>query len=114
MLLDIHRDEVTEDTKFHTRKIVLTLAKNNPHYEANKKFVDYLLKNIQSSKEVEKNVEPEILTYDKGKLCFNQDLSNNSVLIELGNSMSSDSDIQDCVNAIVSAVKNIQKEQLTN
>jgi bla regulator protein BlaR1 len=112
MLLDIHRDEVTKDTKFHTRKIVLTLAKSNPHYEANKKFVDQLLTNIQNSKEVEKHVESEISTYTRGKLFFNQDLSNNSVLIELGNSASSDRDIQDCVNAIVLAVKNIQNEKL--
>ena len=47
--------------------------------------------------------------YTNGISYFNQDLSNNSVLIEIGNNMSSDSDIEDCVNALVSALKNTQK-----
>lgn len=105
ILLDIHRDEVTENTKSDTRKILFALTKNNPHYEANKKFVDLLLENIKNSNQV----EAKILSYNNGKSYFNQDLSNNSALIEIGNNMSSDSDIEDCVNALVSALKNIQK-----
>jgi Antirepressor regulating drug resistance, predicted signal transduction N-terminal membrane component len=104
ILLDIHRNEADNQTKYDTRKILFQLAKNNPHYEENKKFAECLLEHIKTSKEV----ETEIYSYNNGKLCFNQDLSNNSVLIEIGNSMSSDTDIESCVNAIVQALKNSQ------
>lgn len=109
ILLDLHRDVVEENTTSGAKKMLFALAKNNPHYEENRKFADRLLENIENSKEVQNNVETEIITYNKGRLCFNQDLSNNSVLIELGNNMSSDSDVQACVNTLVSALKNMQK-----
>jgi bla regulator protein BlaR1 len=104
ILLDIHRD-VTENTNSDTRKILFTLAKSNPHYELNKKFVDRLLENIKNSSQV----KSEISFYNTGVSYFDQDLSNNSALIEIGNNMSSDSDIEDCVNALVSALNNIQE-----
>lgn len=104
ILLDIHRD-ITENTKSDTRKILFVLAKSNPHYEANKKFVDRLLENTKNSSQV----KSDILFYNTGIAYFNQDLSNNSTLINIGNNMSSDSDIEDCVNALVSALKNTQK-----
>jgi len=103
ILLDIHRNELDNQTKYDTRKILFQLAKNNPHYEENKKFAESLLEYINS-----KEVETEIYSYNNGKLCFNQDLSNNSVLIEIGNSMSSDTDIESYVNVIVQALKNSQ------
>ncbi|GAA0177476.1 hypothetical protein SH2C18_07020 [Clostridium sediminicola] len=104
ILLDVHRD-VTEKTNSDTRKILFVLAKKSPHYEANKKFIDSLLENIKTSN----RVESEVFFYETGVSYFNQDLSKNSTLIEIGNNMSSDSDIEDCVNALVSALKSIQK-----
>lgn len=103
ILLDIHRD-VTDNSKSDTKKILFILAKNNPHYEWNKKFVDSLLENIKNSS----GVKPEIFFFETGTSYFNQDLSKNSVIIEVGNNNSSNSDIEECVNAIVSALKNIQ------
>ncbi|MBK1812189.1 stage II sporulation protein P [Clostridium sp. YIM B02505] len=105
ILLDIHRD-ITDNTKADTKEIVFTLAKSNPHYEANKKFVDCLFKNIKNSREVKSSMS----IYNNQPSYFNQDLSNNSVLIEIGNNMSSDSDIEACVNALVSALKDIQED----
>ncbi|MCB2291023.1 stage II sporulation protein P [Clostridium sp. CS001] len=104
ILIDIHRD-LSDNTKHDSRKILFTLAKKNPHYEANKKFVGGLLENIKNSNQV----KSDISFYDTGLAYFNQDLSNSSTLIELGNNMSSDSDIEACVNSLVSALKNIQK-----
>ena len=104
ILLDIHRD-ITEKSKSNTRKIVFVSTKKNPRYKSNKKFVDSLLGNIKNSHKVESG----ILFYKFGIAYFNQDLSNNSTCIELGNNMSSDSDIEACVNVLVSALKNTQK-----
>lgn len=104
ILLDIHRD-ITGNTKADTRKILFILAENNPHYEENKKFVYNLLNNIKKSEKV----KSDILLYKNGISYFNQDLSNNSVVINIGNDMSSDSDIEECINALVSALRNTQK-----
>lgn len=100
ILLDMHRDAVY-GTQCDTRKITVVLAKNNPYYEKNKEFAEGLLQNINNSNEI----KSEIISYNRGKLCFNQDLSKNSLLINLGNDMSNDSDIEACVNALVSALK---------
>ncbi|MCY6372151.1 stage II sporulation protein P [Clostridium ganghwense] len=102
ILLDIHRD-TTENPKSDTKKIQLILAKGNPHYKENKKFADLLLAELRKSTEVKSDIfefNGEVLSY------FNQDLSNNSMLIEIGNDMSSDSDIEECINVLVSALKN--------
>ncbi|MBW9149138.1 stage II sporulation protein P [Clostridium sp. CM028] len=104
ILLDIHSN-VIENEKSDTRKMLFVLAKSSPHYKANKKFVDSLLGNIKNSKDV----KSEINFYQFGVSYFNQDLSNNSTLVEFGNNISSDSDIETCVNALVSALKNTQK-----
>lgn len=55
------------------------------------------------------NVKTAIYYYDYGILYYNQDLSNKSVLVEIGNDWPNDKDIEDCVNALVSALKNIAK-----
>lgn len=105
ILLDIHRD-ISDNTKSDARKMIFVIAKNNPYYEESKKFAECLSQSINNSNQV----KAEILSYNRGKLCFNQDLSKNSVLIDLGNNMSNDSDIETCVNALVSALKNTQKQ----
>lgn len=107
ILLDIHRDEVSRDIKSDTRKILFAITKNNPYYEVSKKFAEYLSQNITNSNEI----KTEIYSYERGKLAFNQDLSENSLLIELGNNMSNDSDIEACVNKLVSALKDIQNQK---
>lgn len=103
VLLDIHRD-ITDNSKSDTKKILIELVEKNPHYEANKKFAENLLNEINKTE----GVKCEIVLYDKGISYFNQDLSNNAILIELGNNKSSDSDVEKCINSIVSALKNIE------
>ncbi|MGH4123781.1 MAG: M56 family metallopeptidase [Clostridium sp.] len=103
ILLDIHRD-VIENSKSETKKMQLILTKDNPGYKSNKKFADLLLAEFKTSN----LIKSDVYYYNKGILYFNQDLSNNAALINIGNNMSSDSDIEDCVNALVTALKNIQ------
>ncbi|RII32979.1 peptidase M56 [Clostridium chromiireducens] len=105
ILLDIHRD-TSDDPKSNTRKILFAITKNNPYYEESKKFAECLSQNINNSNQV----KTELVSYNRGQLCFNQDLSKNSVLIDIGNNMSNDSDIETCVNALVSALKKTQKD----
>lgn len=105
MLLDIHRDIAANTKKGDTKKMLFILAKNNPHYDKNKQFTDMLIKNIKNSSQV----RTDIYSYENRKDYFNQDLSMNSAFIEIGNDMSSDSDIEECINALVSALKNTQK-----
>ncbi|OOM78576.1 stage II sporulation protein SpoIIP [Clostridium sp. BL-8] len=97
---------MSDDSKSDKRKILLVLAENSPFYKENKKFAEDLSQNINNSNEI----KSEILSYHRGQLCFNQDLSKNSLLIEIGNEMSNDSDIETCVNLLVSALKNTQKQ----
>jgi len=104
ILLDIHRDE-TQITDSSTRKMMFILTQKNPRYVATKKFTDSLMINIKSSKAVTSG----LYLYDYGISYYNQDLSNYSALIELGNNKSSDTDIEICVNALVSALKNTQR-----
>lgn len=104
VLLDIHRD-VVETNNSDTKEIMFVLAKESPYYESNKKFANFLLKEIEKASSNE--IKVSIFEYNKGILYFNQDLSNHSLLIEMGNDKSSDSDIEKCTNALVSALKTI-------
>jgi bla regulator protein BlaR1 len=105
ILLDIHRS-IGKSPYFDKKKISFILATDSPYYEENKKFVGILLESIRYSSKAELEVlfyDGEILSY------FNQDLSKNSLLIEVGSNISSDSDIEECINTLVSALKNVQK-----
>lgn len=101
ILLDIHRDGVAEKRKSNTKKVQFVTTELNPRYKANKRFVDSLIENINNSN----RVETGIYTYQVGISFYNEDLSNNASLIDIGNNMSSDSDIEACVNELVSALK---------
>lgn len=103
VLLDIHRytsGSVQSDTKM----IKLVLAHANPHYDANKKFADQLYQEIKKCN----NIKADLIINNQDNVTYNQDLSNKSVLIEVGNDKSSDIDISDCINAITTAIKNVQ------
>ncbi|MBZ9689324.1 M56 family metallopeptidase [Clostridium estertheticum] len=104
ILLDIHRD-ITVKEKSDTKKIQFVLTEKNPRYESNKRFVDSLIGNIKNLN----GVESEIYFYQYGISFYNEDLSNKASVIEIGNNMSSDSDIEACVNELVSALKITQK-----
>ena len=104
ILLDIHRD-LTIENKLDTKKIIFAVTELNPRYKENKRFVDSLIGNIKNSNVI----ETKIFSFLNGISFYNQDLANNSALIEIGNNMSSDSDIEACVKELVSALKTTQK-----
>lgn len=103
ILLDVQRERDDNPKSDKKKMILFILANGNPHYKENKKFVDVLMKKLEKSKKVKVG----IYEYHKGMSYFNQDLSDKSVLIELGNNMSSDDDVNECVNELVLALKNI-------
>ncbi|MFD3157261.1 stage II sporulation protein P [Haloimpatiens sp. FM7330] len=107
ILLDVQRDTV-ENPKSSAKKIVIVLAKNNPHYKENKKFANLLIKELEKSQQV----KACIFEYKNVRSYFNQDLSNKSILIELGNNKSSDNDVEECVNALVSALENVESSEV--
>jgi bla regulator protein BlaR1 len=104
ILIDIHCDS-TLKSKSEGRKILFILTKENPRYEANKRFVDSLSGNFKKSNDV----KSDILLYQYGISFYNQDLSDKASLIEIGNTTSSDSDIETCLSELVSALKNTEK-----
>jgi len=105
ILLDIHRDSLAVKSKSNTKRIGFDVTQKNPRYESNKRFVDSLIGNIKNSN----GVESEIYFYQYGISFYNEDLSNKASVIEIGNKLSSDSDIETCVNELVLALKATQK-----
>lgn len=103
ILLDVHRDLVVKIGSTNTINFVLT--RKSPYYEKNLKFVTSLVSYIKHSS----NLKTAIYYYDYGISYYNQDLSNKSVLVEIGNEYSNDKDIENCVDTFVSALKNSNK-----
>ncbi|WP_368488789.1 stage II sporulation protein P [Clostridium sp. BJN0013] len=105
-LLDVSRDTVDSGTS-DTKKIKLILTQASPRYEENKKFANQLLEQLKKAN----GVTSEIVEFNIDTLSYlNEDLSNNTVLIEIGNDNSSDSDIQQGVNVLAASLKNIQNK----
>lgn len=102
VLLDIHRG-VSSEAKKSTKYIDIVIVKSNPLYEENKKFIDSLINELNKKNAVEVN----LVTYNKGIGYFNQDLSNKAAMIEIGNEKSTNSEIQECIDALVLALGNI-------
>lgn len=99
-LFDIHR-ELGIDHNCNT--IYFVLAKKSPYYEKNSKLTNTLINYIKHSSKV----ETRIAYYAYGDHYFNQDLSDKSVLIEIGNEFSTDKNVEDCINALVSAINQV-------
>lgn len=101
VLLDVHRDS---GNKVGSNTITFVLTRKSPYYEKNLRFVNCIADYIKHSSKI----KTIIYYYDYGVLYYNQDLSNKSVLVEIGNELSNDNDIENCVNTFVSALKGIE------
>ncbi|WP_139904054.1 stage II sporulation protein P [Clostridium thermarum] len=88
LIIDMHRDSVYSKANVTTRingedvsKIMFVLTKKNPHYSKNAEVTDKLMSICD-------NLFPgftrAVCYYNFGTLYFNQDLSNNAILIEVG------------------------------
>ncbi|WP_315116118.1 stage II sporulation protein P [uncultured Clostridium sp.] len=102
ILLDIHRD-ITDSPKTAENDITIVLSKNNPYYETNRKFADLIVEEINRTEEVKAN----IYLYNNGVNYFNQDLSKTALVIDIGYNTSTVEEVDACINALVSAFKNL-------
>ena len=88
LIIDLHRDSTeNKDSStvlvngVSTAKIMLVTAKNSSRYDKNKIAAEFL---TNKTNELFPGMAKDIYTYNSGILSFNQNLSDNSVLIEFG------------------------------
>lgn len=106
ILLDISRNLFqNSNDKALTKNILIILAKSNPHYAENKKFANSLISEFNKIKQ-----PSSIYEYKTGISYFNQDLSNRGIFIEIGNIQSSDTEINQAINSVATALQNIQQK----
>ncbi|WP_195266846.1 stage II sporulation protein P [Clostridium sp. 1001275B_160808_H3] len=105
ILLDIHRSS-SDSFESDSKMITFVLAKDNPHFEENNKFAEQLVNEILKSDKVKASIYYYDITTEY--LRRNQELSNNSVLVEIGTDKSNDNFIQECVDVLVGSLKNIK------
>jgi stage II sporulation protein P len=101
ILLDIHLGGVSADFK---DGITLCIGKKNKNYEANKKFADSILEEIKKSSY---NTTAQILINETGT--YNQDLSDNSLLIIVGNKYTPQNIINKDIEALADSLNNTVK-----
>lgn len=99
ILLDLYRD------KAHRNKsnIKISLVKNNPHYAENKKFADSFAAQLTKLGD-----QVIIDDYNLTSTYFNQDLSNRSIALGIGDINSSDTELEQLVNSVSVALQRIQ------
>ncbi|MDU6363165.1 MULTISPECIES: stage II sporulation protein P [Clostridium] len=105
ILLDIHRSN-SDSFESDPEMITFILAKDNQHFEENNKFAEELVNEISKSTKVKASIYYYDFTTEYLKR--NQELSNNSILVEIGTDKSNDAYIKECVDVLVSSLKNIK------
>lgn len=88
LIIDLHRDSIDNKSSVtanfngeNVAKIMFVTAQNNPHYNANAALTDKL---NELCRQYFPGFSKGIYSYRRGKNSFNQSLSNNSILIEVG------------------------------
>ena len=91
MIIDLHRDSVSNKNAVtaningeNVAKIMFVNAKNSSRYAKNAQLAQALQ---DKANELYPGFARSIYTYNSGILAFNQDLSDNSVLIECGSNV---------------------------
>lgn len=105
VLLDIHRN-ISNTIETGAEMVTFVLAKDNSHFDENNKFAEQLVDEISKSNKITASIYYYDVTNEYLKL--NQELSSNSLLVEIGYDKSDDSYIEDCVDELVNALKNIK------
>lgn len=109
ILIDIHNNNSNVNNLKSNRSIKIMLAENAPNFENNKELSELLLREltkISSNYKITCSIERIKSAEDY----FNQELSNKSILVKLGSSYSTNNDIDNCNNALSTAIKNIVNE----
>lgn len=88
IIIDLHRDAGSENTISKVSlngedvsKIMFVTAENNPHFQKNQALTEKI---NSLSKDLFPGLSRGIKTYKRGKNAFNQNLSPNVILIEMG------------------------------
>lgn len=104
ILIDLHRDiaPTTENDKKNLIHIVL--GKNNPNFNENNKFAKLVLEELKKANEIKADI------FISERSTYNQDLSKQSILIDIGNENSSKQDVENCVDALGEAFKKVTLE----
>lgn len=88
LIIDLHRDSVLSKNSVTAKlngedvaKIMFVMTKKNPHFNKNNEIATQML---DTSKKLFPGLDRGIMYYETGTKYFNQDLSNNAILIEVG------------------------------
>lgn len=100
VLIDIHRNIAQNSESDKNNQLLIVLGKNNPNFKQNSEFANSLLQELKNINGVKADIFVAEQTY-------NQDLSTEAVLIDIGNKNSSKQDVENCINALGEALKNL-------
>lgn len=116
LIIDLHRDSTDNKTAStlsvngaSTAKIMLVTAKNSSRYAKNREAAEYL---TNKTNELFPGMAKDIYTYNSGILSFNQNLSDNSVLIEFGTYVNSIDEVNNsakCMSRVIAEYINGKK-----
>ncbi|MBP2033025.1 stage II sporulation protein P [Clostridium algifaecis] len=88
LIIDMHRDSVDDKSSITTRmngenvaKFMLVMARKNPHFNKNMALANKIL---QVSENLYPGFTKGVCYYNYGTRYFNQDKSNNAILVEVG------------------------------
>ena len=104
LIIDLHRDSSSNKNTITTTingenyaRVMFVNARNSSRYQKNQEVTKYFNDKMN---ELFPTVSRGIYTYKKGKLSFNQDLSDNSILIECGSNINSISEAKNTAKLI--------------
>ena len=104
MIIDLHRDSSSNKNTITTTingenyaRVMFVNARNSSRYQKNQEVTKYFNDKMN---ELFPTVSRGIYTYKKGILSFNQDLSDNSILIECGSNINSISEAKNTAKLI--------------
>ncbi|KHD37043.1 hypothetical protein NL50_06855 [Clostridium acetobutylicum] len=97
ILLDIYREKGPSKND-----VEISLVKNIPNYTKNNEFAKSLISQLNKL-----NCKAGICHYTLSNANFNQDLSDRSIMLGIGNIKSSDRELNNLVNSVSTALKNM-------
>ncbi|MGL5153170.1 MAG: M56 family metallopeptidase [Clostridium sp.] len=104
LLIDVHRDVKNDGTLDGRRAIRVVLSETSPRYEENKRVALGLIEELKKH-----NVVVGVYSYKNPKVDFNLDISDKSIVVEVGNVNSTREDIEYCMNVLSEGILNVTK-----
>lgn len=113
--IDIHRDSVNYSKTLYKKdnkryaKVLFVLAKKNKNYKENEKFIKYINDRLNTDY---KGLSRGVL--ERNDVIFNQDLSKNAILLELGGVDNTIEEINNTLYVIANILKDYLNEGIKN